>query len=56
VERAGRPPRTAWSRTLTVDADGARSFTEFVRPPDGRALIGAFGVKTLGEPLFTPDE
>jgi tungstate transport system substrate-binding protein len=39
-----------------VDAGGARSLAEFVRSPEGRAVIGVFGVKTLGEPLFTPEE
>jgi tungstate transport system substrate-binding protein len=38
-----------------VNSDGARALTDFVRSPEGRALIGAFGVKALGEPLFTPE-
>jgi hypothetical protein len=25
-------------------------------PAGGRAVIGAFGVKTSGEPLFTPEQ
>lgn len=37
-------------------AEGARAFVDFVRSPEGRALIGQFGVKTYGEPLFTPEE
>lgn len=37
-------------------ADGARAFADFVRSPEGRRVIGAFGVEALGEPLFTPQE
>jgi tungstate transport system substrate-binding protein len=37
-----------------VNTAGARALAEFVTSPEGRALIGAFGVETLGEPLFTP--
>jgi tungstate transport system substrate-binding protein len=39
-----------------VNAPGARAFADFVTSPEGRALIGAFGVKTHGEPLFTPEQ
>jgi tungstate transport system substrate-binding protein len=39
-----------------VNADGARALAEFLRSPEGRALIGRFGVEKLGEPLFTPHE
>jgi tungstate transport system substrate-binding protein len=38
-----------------VNAQGARALAEFVVSAEGRALIGAFGVKSSGEPLFTPD-
>jgi len=38
-----------------VNAEGARALTDFIRSPEGRALIGGFGVKALGEPLFTPE-
>jgi tungstate transport system substrate-binding protein len=38
-----------------VNATGARALAEFVTSPEGRALIGAFGVQDRGEPLFTPD-
>lgn len=38
------------------DAEGARALAEFVRSAEGRAVIGAFGVEALGEPLFTPEE
>lgn len=34
----------------------AHSFVEFLRSPEGRALIGQFGVRDLGEPLFVPQE
>jgi tungstate transport system substrate-binding protein len=33
---------------------GAHELTLYVESPEGRALIGAFGIDTLGEPLFTP--
>ncbi len=39
-----------------AQADGARAFAEFVRSAEGRAVIGAFGIEGLGEPLFTPEE
>lgn len=39
-----------------ANADGARAFADFVRSPEGRAVIGAFGVEALGEPLFTPEQ
>lgn len=39
-----------------VNGEGARALADFVRSPDGRALIGSFGVQTLGEPLVTPEE
>ena len=38
-----------------ANTEGARAFTEFLRSAEGRALIGAFGVKASGEPLFTPE-
>ncbi|MDI3287036.1 substrate-binding domain-containing protein [Polyangium sp. 15x6] len=38
-----------------ANAEGARAFAEFLLSPEGRALIGAFGVKASGEPLFTPE-
>jgi ABC-type tungstate transport system permease subunit len=39
----------------SANAQGAHALAEFVVSPEGRAVIGAFGVKTLGEPLFTPE-
>jgi tungstate transport system substrate-binding protein len=36
--------------------DKARALADFVRSPDGRALIGRFGIETAKEPLFTPAE
>jgi len=38
-----------------ANAQGARAFGDFVLSPEGRAVIGAFGVKTSGEPLFKPE-
>lgn len=35
---------------------GARALTEFVRSAEGRAIVGAFGVKTFGEPLFSVED
>ena len=37
-----------------ANAEGARAFAEFLLSAEGRAIIGAFGVKASGEPLFTP--
>jgi len=37
------------------NARGAHALTEYLTSTEGRALIGAFGVKVLGEPLFTPE-
>jgi tungstate transport system substrate-binding protein len=39
----------------STNAQGAHALAEFVVSPEGRLMIGAFGVKTLGEPLFTPE-
>jgi tungstate transport system substrate-binding protein len=39
-----------------VNEEGARALAEFVRSEDGRALIGSYGVKQVGESLFTPVE
>ncbi|MDC3962344.1 substrate-binding domain-containing protein [Polyangium jinanense] len=38
-----------------ANAEGARAFAEYLLSAEGRALIGAFGVKASGEPLFTPE-
>jgi tungstate transport system substrate-binding protein len=38
----------------SVNVAGAHELTLYVISPEGRALIGAFGIDTLGEPLFTP--
>jgi tungstate transport system substrate-binding protein len=35
---------------------GARALTEFVRSAEGRATLGAFGVKAFGEPLFSLED
>lgn len=39
-----------------VNLQAARALAEYVVSSEGRALIGAFGVKALGEPLFTPGD
>lgn len=38
-----------------VNAAGARAFAAFVVAPETQALIGRFGVDTVGSPLFFPD-
>jgi tungstate transport system substrate-binding protein len=38
-----------------VNVDGAKAFAAFLLSPEGQELIGAFGLDTLGEPLFVPD-
>jgi tungstate transport system substrate-binding protein len=35
---------------------GARALRDFVRSAEGRSIVGAFGVKTFGEPLFSPED
>jgi tungstate transport system substrate-binding protein len=40
------------------NAEGARALSDFVVAPEVRAMIatfGTYGLKTLGEPLFTPE-
>jgi ABC-type tungstate transport system permease subunit len=37
------------------NAAGARELAAYVLSPEGRAVIGAFGIEILGEPLFTPE-
>jgi tungstate transport system substrate-binding protein len=39
-----------------VNLQAARALAEYVVSSEGRALIGASGVKALGEPLFTPGD
>lgn len=48
--------RNTYSVLELAPHEGARAFAEFVRSPEGRAVIGAYGVGTFGEPLFTPEE
>ena len=38
-----------------VNAAGARAFSDFLVAPATQKMIGAFGVKKYGEPLFFPD-
>jgi tungstate transport system substrate-binding protein len=38
----------------TGNVAGAHELELYVLSPEGRAVIGAFGIDTLGEPLFTP--
>ena len=38
-----------------VNAAGARAFAEYVLSPEAQALIGSFGTKEHGEPLFFSD-
>jgi len=40
---------------LAVNLAGATAFADFLVSADGQAAIGAFGVETFGQPLFTPD-
>jgi tungstate transport system substrate-binding protein len=39
-----------------AEQPGARALAEFVRGAEGRGIIGAFGIKKLGEPLFSPED
>jgi len=52
--------RNVYSALEPKSAEGegkdARAFVDFLRSPEGRALIGQLGVKAFGEPLFTPEE
>jgi tungstate transport system substrate-binding protein len=43
------------ARWPKVNAAGARAFADFVVSPETQALIGRFGVDTVGAPLFIPD-
>jgi len=38
-----------------VNLEGAKAFTDFVTSPEGQNIIGEFGVKEYGQPLFFPD-
>lgn len=39
-----------------INSEGARALAAYLISPDGRAIVGAFGVKRAGEALFTPEE
>ena len=38
-----------------VNIEGAKAFADFVTSPEGQKMIGEFGVKEYGQPLFFPD-
>jgi tungstate transport system substrate-binding protein len=38
-----------------INGDAAKAFVEFMIDPDTQKVIGEFGVKEFGEPLFFPD-
>ncbi|HKI53234.1 MAG TPA: substrate-binding domain-containing protein [Anaerolineales bacterium] len=38
-----------------VNLEGAKAFEDFVTSPEGQRIIGEFGVKEYGQPLFFPD-
>jgi tungstate transport system substrate-binding protein len=38
-----------------VNLEGAKAFADFVTSPEGQNIIGKFGVKEYGQPLFFPD-
>ena len=38
-----------------ANREGAHALELFLRSPEGRSLIGGFGVAEVGEPLFTPE-
>jgi tungstate transport system substrate-binding protein len=42
------------SRRGTANLAGAHALTLYLISPEARAVIGTFGIDTLGEPLFTP--
>jgi len=39
----------------SVNLEGAQAFADFVTSPEGQKIIGEFGVKEYGQPLFFPD-
>lgn len=39
----------------SVNLEGAKAFADFVTSPEGQKIIGEFGVKEYGQPLFFPD-
>jgi tungstate transport system substrate-binding protein len=38
-----------------INLEGAKAFADFITSPDGQKIIGEFGVKEYGQPLFFPD-
>jgi tungstate transport system substrate-binding protein len=38
-----------------VNAEGGKALADFLVAPEAQAMIGEFGVKEFGEPLFVPD-
>jgi tungstate transport system substrate-binding protein len=43
------------ARCAVVNAIGATAWADFLVSPEAQAMIGAFGVEELGQPLFVPD-
>lgn len=41
-----------WPKT---NLDGAKAFADFITSAEGQKIIGEFGVKEYGQPLFIPD-
>jgi tungstate transport system substrate-binding protein len=41
-----------WPNT---NVDAAKAFADFITSPEGQKIIGEFGVKEYGQPLFIPD-
>jgi tungstate transport system substrate-binding protein len=38
-----------------VNLEGAKAFEDFITSPEGQKIIGEFGLKEYGQPLFFPD-
>jgi tungstate transport system substrate-binding protein len=38
-----------------VNLEGAKAFADFITSPEGQKIIGDFGIKEYGQPLFFPD-
>jgi len=42
-------------RWPSVNLEGAKAFADFITSPEGQKIIGEFGVREYGQPLFFPD-